>query len=242
GSAQLILTATRLVEATSCNRTVTIPCYVVDLKLPNTKGMFVMWEKQGKLIFSFDGASHEFFRDPSVPTANLASPEDLPKGVASLTFKNEEGVNGNYSCKVTVSNREGKITVELRNITGPWFVLMERAFIIALLLLVIVLCLAQLTFIALKYGIVPLKKIGVIVTGVIFTVAAVLGIVFFVQDGFTIESQVGFGLIVVPAVILVLLQYFMFGIGDLPQATYVLIGLQIIGYVIAVVGFALSVS
>ncbi|NXX91845.1 CD47 protein, partial [Centropus bengalensis] len=229
GSAQLILTATRLVEATSCNRTVTIPCYVVDLKLPNTRGMFVMWEKQGKLIFSFDGASHEFFRDPSVPTANLASPEDLPKGVASLTFKNEEGVNGNYSCKVTVSNREGKITVELRNITGPWFVLMERAFIIALLLLVIVLCLAQLTFI----GNVALFQSRISVLLISMQMFA---------DGFTTESQVGFGLIVVPAVILVLLQYFMFGIGDLPQATYILIGLQIIGYVIAVVGFALSVS
>ncbi|XP_009946057.1 PREDICTED: leukocyte surface antigen CD47 [Leptosomus discolor] len=222
--------------------------------------MFVRWKKEGKIIFSFDGARQEFFRDPTVPSANLVSQADLPKGFASLMLNGAEADAGNYTCEVTESNREGQTRFELRNISvvscgeegtptpkekcGSWFLLVERAIIIALLFLVVILCLAQLSVIVLKYDIESQKKVGIIVTGVIFTVAAVVGTVLFVQDGYTAQSQAGLGLIVVPAVILVPLQYFMFGIvfDSLPQATFALIGLQILGYIIAVVGFALCVS
>ncbi|NWR66855.1 CD47 protein, partial [Bucorvus abyssinicus] len=242
GSAQLILTAPDVVETTTCNKTVILPCYVTNLQENNEKVMFVTWNKQGKSIFSFDGARQEFFRDKNVPSAKLVSQADLPKGDASLMLDNAEAGDGNYSCGVTESNREGKITVELRNIPGSWFVLVERAIIIALLFLVIILYLAQFGVIALKYEMVPQKKIGIIVSAFIFIVAAVVGTVLFLQDGYTPKNQTGLGLIVVPAVILVPLQYFMFGIGDLPQATFALIGLQLLGYIIAVVGFALCVS
>ncbi|KAF1648650.1 Leukocyte surface antigen CD47, partial [Eudyptes chrysocome] len=244
GSAQLIFSVTDVVERTDCNKTVILPCYVTNLKENNSNVMFVTWKKQGKIIFSFDGASQQFFRDAAVPSANLVSQADLPKGIASLTLKSAEADAGNYSCEVTESNREGETRVELRNHSGSWFLLVERAIIIALLFLVIILCSAQLSVIALKYEIVPQKKMGMIVAGIVFTVAAVVGTVLFVQDGYTAQNQAGLGLIVVPAVILVPLQYFMFGIvfDNLPQATFALIGLQILGYVIAVVGFALCVS
>ncbi|KFM00613.1 Leukocyte surface antigen CD47, partial [Aptenodytes forsteri] len=244
GSAQLIFSVTDVVERTDCNKTVILPCYVTNLKEDNANVMFVTWRKQGKIIFSFDGAKQQFFRDPAVPSANLVSQADLPKGIASLMLKSAEADAGNYSCEVTESNREGETRVELRNHSGSWFLLVERAIIIALLFLVIILCSAQLSVIALKYEIVPQKKMGMIVAGIIFTVAAVVGTVLFVQDGYTAQNQAGLGLIVVPAVILVPLQYFMFGIvfDSLPQATFALIGLQILGYVIAVVGFALCVS
>ncbi|KAF1445650.1 Leukocyte surface antigen CD47, partial [Spheniscus mendiculus] len=242
GSAQLIFSVTDVVERTDCNKTVILPCYVTNLKEDNANAMFVTWKKQGKIIFSFDGARQQFFRDAAVPSANLVSQADLPKGIASLMLKSAEADAGNYSCEVTESNREGETRVELRNHSGSWFLLVERAIIIALLFLVIILCSAQLSVIALKYEIVPQKKMGMIVAGIIFTVAAVVGTVLFVQDGYSAQNQAGLGLIVVPAVILVPLQYFMFGIGDLPQATFALIGLQILGYVIAVVGFALCVS
>ncbi|XP_076206546.1 leukocyte surface antigen CD47 isoform X2 [Aptenodytes patagonicus] len=260
GSAQLIFSVTDVVERTDCNKTVILPCYVTNLKENNANVMFVTWRKQGKIIFSFDGAKQQFFRDPAVPSANLVSQADLPKGIASLMLKSAEADAGNYSCEVTESNREGETRVELRNHSvvscgeentptpkeklGSWFLLVERAIIIALLFLVIILCSAQLSVIALKYEIVPQKKMGMIVAGIIFTVAAVVGTVLFVQDGYTAQNQAGLGLIVVPAVILVPLQYFMFGIvfDSLPQATFALIGLQILGYVIAVVGFALCVS
>uniref|UniRef100_A0A8C4U884 Leukocyte surface antigen CD47 n=1 Tax=Falco tinnunculus TaxID=100819 RepID=A0A8C4U884_FALTI len=260
GSAQLAFSVTDVVERSDCNKTVILPCYVTNLKENNANVMFVTWKKQGKTIFSFDGARAEFFRDPTVPSANLRSQTDLPKGDASLELNSADAEVGNYSCEVTESNREGETRVELRSHSvvscgeegtptpeekcGSWFLLVERAIIIALLFLVIILCSAQLSVVALKYDMVLQKKMGIIVAGIIFTVAAVVGTVLFVQDGYTAQNQAGLGLIVVPALILVPLQYFMFGIvfDSLPQTTFALIGLQILGYIIAVVGFALCVS
>ncbi|XP_010181320.1 PREDICTED: leukocyte surface antigen CD47 [Mesitornis unicolor] len=222
--------------------------------------MFVTWKKQGKRIFSFDGGKVEFFKDPAFSSANLVSQADLPKGVASLTLNSAEADAGNYSCEVTESSREGETRVELRNHTvdscdeestptpkekcGSWFVLVERAIIIALLISVIILCAAQLSVIALKYEIVPQKKTVTITAGIIIVVSAVVGTILFAQDGYTAQNQAGLGLIVIPAVIVVLLQYFMFGMvfDCLPQATFALIGLQVLGYIVAVVGFALCVS
>ncbi|NXU79023.1 CD47 protein, partial [Oreotrochilus melanogaster] len=244
GSAQLLFNVTDFVEITQCNKTVILPCYVTNLKENSTKVMFVNWKKQEKIIFSFDGEREQFFRDPSVPSANLVSQANLPKGTASLKLSSAEAEPGNYSCQVTESNREGETRVELRNISGSWFLLVERAIIIVLLFLVIILCSAQLIVIVLKYEIETSMKMGIFVAGIIFTVAAVIGTVLFVQDGYAAQNQAGLGLIVVPAVILVPLQYLMFGIvfSSLPQAAYALIALHILGYIIAVVGFALCVS
>ncbi|NXG71444.1 CD47 protein, partial [Baryphthengus martii] len=244
GSAQLIFTATDVVETTACNKTVILPCHVTNLQEKNASVMLVLWKRQGKTIFSFDGERQQFFRDPSVPSAKLASQVDLPKGNASLMLNNAEAEVGNYSCEVTESNREGETRVELRNRSGSWFLLVERAIIIALLFLVIILCSAQLSVVALKYELVSEKKIGLILSVCVLTVAAVVGTVLFVQDGYTAQNQAGLGLIVVPVVILVPLQYLMFGIvfDSLPQAAFVLIGLHLLGYIIAVVGFALCVS
>ncbi|KFQ44385.1 Leukocyte surface antigen CD47, partial [Nestor notabilis] len=244
GSAQLILSGTDVVERTDCNKTVILPCYVTNLKENNANVMFVTWKKQRKIIFSFDGKKQEVFRDPEFQSADLLSRADLPKGVASLVLNGAEAAVGNYSCEVLELSREGETRIELRNHSGSWFLLMERAIIIALLFLVITLCVAQSSVIVLKYETVSQKKTGIIVAVIIFIVAAVVGTVLFVQDGYTAQNQAGLGLIVVPAVILVPLQYVMFGIvfDNLPQATFALIGLHILGYVIAVVGFALCVS
>ncbi|XP_062479917.1 leukocyte surface antigen CD47 isoform X6 [Pezoporus occidentalis] len=214
GSAQLIFSGTDVVQRTDCNKTVILPCYVTNLKENNTNVMFVTWKKQGNIIFSFDGRKQEFFRDPEFRSADLVSQADLPKGIASLMLSSAEAAVGNYSCEVTESNREGETRIELRNHS------------------------------VLKYETVPQKKTGIIVAVAAFVVAAVVGTVLFVQDGYTAQNQAGLGLIVVPAVILVPLQYVMFGIvfDSLPQAAFALIGLHVLGYVIAVVGFALCVS
>ncbi|NXK16818.1 CD47 protein, partial [Arenaria interpres] len=243
GSAQLLFNATDVVKKTDCNETVILPCYVINLNENNINIMFVKWKRQGKIIFSFDGDRKEFFRDSSVPSASLLSEEDLAKGIASLRLKNAEAEVGNYSCEVTESNREGETKLELKKYAGSWFLLVERAVIISLLFLIIILWLAQLSLIALKYEIETQKRMGIIIPGVIATVAAIAGTVLFVQDGYTVQHQTGLGLIVVPAMIFIPLQYFMFGIvfDNLPQATFVLVGLQILGYVIAVAGFVLCV-
>uniref|UniRef100_A0A8C3K3N0 Ig-like domain-containing protein n=1 Tax=Calidris pygmaea TaxID=425635 RepID=A0A8C3K3N0_9CHAR len=204
-SAQLLFNATDVVKKTDCNGTVILPCYVINLNENNINIMFVKWKRQGKIIFSFDGERKQFFRDTSVPSANLLSETDLAKGVASLKLKNAEAEVGNYSCEVTESNREGETKLELKkyagklpatvlepvgrenkqnlngkeknneygnvlqktynlkhirvfflpfffaNSLGSWFLLVERAFIISLLFLIIILWLAQLSLIG-KYG------------------------------------------------------------------------------------------
>ncbi|XP_064324282.1 leukocyte surface antigen CD47 isoform X2 [Phalacrocorax carbo] len=260
GSAQLVFSVTDVVKRTDCNKTVILPCFVTNTKENNINVMFVTWKKEGKRIFSFDGEKKEFFRDPAFLSANLVSQVDLPKGVASLMLNNTEAQVGNYSCEVTESNREGETRVELQDHPvvscgeedtptpkekcGTWFVPVELAVIVVLVFLNISLYLAQFSLIALKYEIVSQKKMGIIIAAIIVLVVAVVGTVLFVQGGYSAQSQAGLGLIVVPAVILVLFQYLMFGIvfDSLSAATCALLCLQILGYIIAVVGFALCVS
>ncbi|NWV88899.1 CD47 protein, partial [Machaerirhynchus nigripectus] len=243
GSAQLSLVGTGVIEKNDCNETVVLPCYVTNLKENNENLMFVTWKKQGDRIFSYHGGKKEFYINPSFSSARLLSQADLIKGVASLVLNSAQATVGNYSCEVTESNREGETKMELRNSSGSWFLLVERAVIISLMSLLVILCAAQLSVIGLKYEIESQRKVCVIVALVIFAIVAGVGAALFVQDGYTVQSQAGLGLTVIPAVILVPLQYVMFGIvfDSLPQATLALIGLKLLGYIIAVVGFALCV-
>ncbi|NXC01232.1 CD47 protein, partial [Orthonyx spaldingii] len=243
GSAQLSLTGTDIIEKNDCNETVVLPCYVTDLKENNENVMFVTWKKQGDIIFSYRGGKKEFYINPSFPSAKLLSQADLPRGQASLVLRSAEATVGNYSCEVTESNREGEKKMELRNSSGSWFLLVERAVIISLICLLVILCAAQLSVIGLKYEIESQRKVCTIAALVIFAVVVGVGTALFLQDGYTVQSQAGLGLSVIPAVISVPLQYVMFGIvfDSLPQATLALIGLKLLGYIIAVVGFALCV-
>ncbi|XP_031954252.1 leukocyte surface antigen CD47 isoform X5 [Corvus hawaiiensis] len=243
GSAQLSLVGTGVIEKNDCNETVVLPCYVTNLKENNENLMLVTWKKQGDIIFSYHGGKKEFNINPSFSSARLLSQPDLIKGVASLVLSSAQATVGNYSCEVIESNSVGEIKMELRNSSGSWFLLVERAVIISLMSLLVVLCAAQLSVIGLKYEIESQRKVCSIVALVIFAVVAGVGAALFVQDGYTVQSQAGLGLTVIPAVILVPLQYVMFGIvfDSLPQATLALIGLKLLGYIIAVVGFALCV-
>ncbi|XP_068764131.1 leukocyte surface antigen CD47 isoform X2 [Struthio camelus] len=243
GSAQLLFSPTVFVEGNICNKSILLPCIVTNLQANNKQVMYVKWKKQGKLFFSFDG-TQQTVKDPMFSSAKLVSELDLPKGVASVLLDKEEAVAGNYSCEVTESNREGEITVELRSGTGSWFLPVESTCIIVLLFLAIVFCWAQLSVIASKAETVPQKKIGIIIACIILTVVAVAGVILFVADGYTSRSRAGLGLIVVPTVILMPLQYLLFGmaLNSLSKTAYALIGLESLGYITAVTGFALCVS
>ncbi|NXB84102.1 CD47 protein, partial [Vidua chalybeata] len=241
GSAQLSLSGTSIVEKNDCNKTVVLPCYVTDLKQNNENAMSVTWKKQGVTIFFYHGGNKKFNIDPSFSSARFLSQVELIKGVASLVLDSAQATVGNYSCKVTESNSEGEIKMELKNSSGSWFLLAERVGIVLLMCLLVVLCIVQLSVIGLKYEIESQRKVCTIVALVIFAVVAGVGAALFIPDGYTVQNQAGLGLIVIPAVILVPLQYVMFGIGDLLQATLALIGLKLLGFIIAVVGFALCV-
>ncbi|NXT68133.1 CD47 protein, partial [Chaetops frenatus] len=244
GSAQLTLVGTAVIEKNDCNETVVLPCYVTNLNENNENAMFVTWRKERDAIFSYHGGTKKFKIDRLYSSARFLSQADLIKGEASLVLNSAQATVGNYSCEVTESNREGEIKMELRNSSGSWFLLVERAVIISLMCLLVILCAVQLSVIGLKYEIESQRKVCIIVALVIFAVVAAVGAALFIQDGYTVQNQAGLGLIVIPAVILVPLQYVMFGIvfDSLVQATLALIGLKLLGFIIAVVGFALCVS
>uniref|UniRef100_A0A674HR09 Intraflagellar transport protein 57 homolog n=1 Tax=Taeniopygia guttata TaxID=59729 RepID=A0A674HR09_TAEGU len=244
GSAQLSLYGTSVVEKNDCNKTVVLPCYVTDLKQNNENVMSVTWKRQGVTIFFYHGGNKNFNIDPSFSSARFLSKAELIKGVASLVIDSAQATVGNYSCKVTESNSEGEIKMELKSSSGSWFLLMERVGIVSLMCLLVILCVAQLCVIGLKYEIESQRLVYMIVALVIFAVVAGVGAALFFPDGYTVRNQAGLGLIVIPAVILVPLQYFMFGIvfDSLLRATLALIGLKLLGFIIAVVGFALCVS
>ncbi|NXP32716.1 CD47 protein, partial [Leiothrix lutea] len=243
GSAQLSLSGSSIIERNDCNATVVLPCYVTNLEQNNEKVMFVTWKKQGNTIFSYRGETRKSNTVPAFSSAKLLSPENLVKGVASLVLSSAQATIGNYSCEVTESNREGEVKMELRNSSGSWFLLVERAVMVSLVCSLVFLCAVQLTVIGLKYEIESQRKVCVIVALVIFAILAVVGAALFLQDGYSVQNQAGLGLMVIPAVISVPLQYVMFGIvfDGLMQGTLALTGLKLLGFIIAVVGFALCV-
>ncbi|NWH93597.1 CD47 protein, partial [Aegithalos caudatus] len=243
GSAQLTLVGTPVIEKNDCNETVVLPCNVTNLEKNNENVMLVTWKKQGDRIFFYHGETKKYTIDPSFSSARFLSQVDLIKGVASLVLSSAQATVGNYSCEVIESNREGEVKMELKNSSGSWFLLVERAVIISLVCLLVILCAAQLSVIGLKYEIESQRKVCIIVALVIFAIVAGVGAALFIQDGYTVQNQAGLGLIVIPAVILVPLQYVMFGIvfDSLLQATLALTGLKLLGFIIAVVGFALCV-
>uniref|UniRef100_A0A8C3B9C6 Leukocyte surface antigen CD47 n=1 Tax=Cairina moschata TaxID=8855 RepID=A0A8C3B9C6_CAIMO len=244
GSAQLVFSPVDFVERDACNTTVVLPCHVVNLKEHNDSNMFVAWKKQGTVLFSFDGAQQRIYRHETVPSANLLSQQDLSKGTASLKLKSSEAEDGNYSCEVTELNREGETKVDLRTVTGRQFDFVESVVVSVLLFLIVVFYWAQLGVIALKCETVHKNKTYVAVGCAIFTVLAVIAVVLFVQGGNITINKVGLGFVVLPAVILMVLQYYIFKIVlvDVTRKGYILIGLQSFGFVIALVGFALCIS
>ncbi|KAM7066786.1 leukocyte surface antigen CD47 isoform 2-T2 [Acridotheres tristis] len=256
GSAQLTLSGTKVIEKSDCNKTVVLPCLVTNLRQKSESAMFVIWKKQGDTIFSFNGVNKNTNVDSSFSSARFLHRENLTEGDASLVLDSKQATVGNYSCEVTESNREGEFRMELKNSSvvscgdetpeekcGSWFLLVERAIIISLVILLVILCAAQLIFIGLKYEIESQRKVCIIVALVIFAVVAGVGAALFIQDGYTVQNQAGLGLMAIPSVILVPLQYVMFGVvfDSQLQATLALIGLKLLGFIITVVGFALCV-
>ncbi|NXV70713.1 CD47 protein, partial [Atlantisia rogersi] len=233
GSAQLAFSVTDVVEKTDCNKTVILPCHVINLKENNINVMLVTWKKEGKKIFSFDGSSLVSSNDSAFSSAHLVSQANLPKGDASLMLSSEQAVDGNYSCEVIESNREGDTKMELRSRSGEF----ERICISDCFPL----CISLFCPSALKYEIVPPKTVGVIVGCITLLAIAVIGTVLFVQGGYSAQNQAGLGLVVVPAVFYIPLQYFIFIFDSLSQAVLGLITLHVLGYIIALVGFALCV-
>ena len=89
-----------------------------------------------------------------------------------------------------------------------------------------------------------MRKKHITVACSIFTVVAVVAVVLFIQDGSISMNQIGLAFTVLPAGMLMVLQYSIFKmvLDDLTHKGYALMGFRVVGYIVAVVGFALSVS
>nr|XP_056714527.1 leukocyte surface antigen CD47 [Euleptes europaea] len=246
GSAQLLFQKFPVVLMDRCNSSVVIPCIVTNLQLNNTRQMFIRWKLDGYDFFAFDGFEQpvKINKNSTFQSAEFACLPKLAIGIASLTLSRNEAIPGNYSCEVVESNREGVTTIELKQVTNPWFEPVENVLIILTMVLAAIFYWTQLGVVATKYDISLLKKISLIIAGLVVTVAVVIGCVLLIPDGFEMSNQVGLGFIVLPAVLLVPLLYILLDsvFEKPPSFAVVLIVLKALGYVIAVTGFAMSVS
>ncbi|XP_036203874.1 leukocyte surface antigen CD47-like isoform X2 [Myotis myotis] len=246
GSAQLIFNITKFAEYTTCNKTVVIPCLVNNVEAQNLKEMFVKWKFRDKDIFFYDGDKNE-----SSPNINFSSafivPEALLSGIASLKMAKSHAVPGNYTCEVTELTREGETIVELKYRVVSWFSPNENILIVIFPMLAVLLFWGQFGIVTLKYNsnITKEKIIIISVAGLVLSILVIVGAVLFIPGEYSTKRASGLGLIVVPTVILILLQYSVFmiapAIGMLPISIILLI-IQVLGLLISVVGLSLCVS
>ncbi|XP_034646487.1 leukocyte surface antigen CD47 isoform X4 [Trachemys scripta elegans] len=243
GSAQLQFNVIKSVEQTICNKTVIIPCIVTNLIQNNIGTMFVKWKLEKKPFFIFRGSTRTMERNESFSSAELESEQNLTSGIASLKISRTQAVQGNYSCEVTESSREGETVIELIYHRVAWFTPVENILIILCMVLAILFYWIQLAVTVSKFE-TRLLKIGLFIAGVVITISAVVGFSLLISDDFKPENQIGLGLIVLPAVILVPCQYFLLQIvyeNNLSFAIGVVI-LESLGYLIAVIGFGLCIT
>ncbi|XP_049484091.1 leukocyte surface antigen CD47 isoform X6 [Panthera uncia] len=244
GSAQLIFNITRSVEYTACNETVIIPCYVNNVEATNINEMYVKWKFRGKDIFTFDGAIEKTTRDDKFKSTKII-PQKLLNGIASLEMNKEEAVVGNYTCEVTELSREGETIIELKYRIVSWFSPNENILIVIFPILAVLLSWGQFGIVTLKYksSLMKEKTILLFVGGLVLTIAVIVGAILFVPGEYSTKNSCGLGLIVVPTVILILLQYCVFMIGVwMSSFTIAILILQVLGYVLSVVGLSLCVS
>ncbi|XP_019303814.1 leukocyte surface antigen CD47 isoform X3 [Panthera pardus] len=244
GSAQLIFNITRSVEYTACNETVIIPCYVNNVEATNINEMYVKWKFRGKDIFTFDGAVEKTTRDDKFKSTKII-PQKLLNGIASLEMNKEEAVVGNYTCEVTELSREGETIIELKYRIVSWFSPNENILIVIFPILAVLLSWGQFGIVTLKYksSLMKEKTILLFVGGLVLTIAVIVGAILFVPGEYSTKNSCGLGLIVVPTVILILLQYCVFMIGVwMSSFTIAILILQVLGYVLSVVGLSLCVS
>uniref|UniRef100_G1PH34 Leukocyte surface antigen CD47 n=1 Tax=Myotis lucifugus TaxID=59463 RepID=G1PH34_MYOLU len=245
-SAQLIFNITKFAEYTICNKTVVIPCLVNNVGAQSLKEMFVKWKFRDKYIFFYDGDKNE-----SSPNSNFSSafivPEALLSGIASLKMDKSDAVPGNYTCEVTELTREGETIVELKYRVVSWFSPNENILIVIFPMLAVLLFWGQFGIVTLKYNasVTKEKTILLFVAGLVLTTFVIVGAILFVPGEYSTKRASGLGLIVVPTVILILLQYSVFMIAPaigMSSFSITILILQVLGFVLSVVGLSLCVS
>ncbi|XP_016051148.1 PREDICTED: leukocyte surface antigen CD47 isoform X2 [Miniopterus natalensis] len=247
GSAQLIFNITKSVEYTNCNTTVVIPCVVINVGALSLKEMFVKWKYGGKQFFVYEGETNIITHTNTNFSSAEIVPEALLNGIASLKLDPKEAVPGNYTCEVTELSREGDTTIELKYRVVSWFSPNENILIVIFPMLAVLLFWGQFGIVTLKYAssVAKEKTILLFVTGLLLTTFVIVGAILFVPGEYSTKRASGLGLIVVPTVILILLQYSVFMISPaigMSSFSIAILILQLLGFVLSVVGLSLCVS
>ncbi|XP_049713766.1 leukocyte surface antigen CD47 isoform X1 [Elephas maximus indicus] len=244
GSAQITFNVIKSAEYTVCNETLVIPCFATNVETKQLAELYLKWKFKGKDIFIFDGNKNQ-----STPSSNFTSaeitPEELLRGIASLKMKKKDAVPGNYTCEVTELSREGETTIQLKYRVVSWFFQKENILIIIFPILAILLFWGQFGVLILNSKSSPMNQetISVLVAGIFLTVVVIVGAILFAPGEYSTKNASGLGLIVIPMVILQVLQYFVFKTSfEMNYFAIAILILQVLGFVLAVVGFSLCVS
>ncbi|KAM6223986.1 leukocyte surface antigen CD47 [Rhynchocyon petersi] len=243
-SAQVTFSITKFVDVTICNETVVLPCFATNVETKNLSDLYLKWQFKGKDIFTYDGAQNKSKTYGNFTSAEI-TPSALLTGNASLKMKKRDAVLGNYTCEVTELTKEGETVVELKYRVVSWFSPKENILIVIFPILAVLLSWGQFGILTLKYtsNRTNEKSILMFAAGLLLTIVIIVGAILFIPGEYSVKNASGLGLIIIPAVILILLQYcaFMTAFGMTSFAIAILI-LQVLGYALAVVGLSLSVS
>ncbi|KAM9201345.1 leukocyte surface antigen CD47 isoform 2-T2 [Dugong dugon] len=245
GSAQITFNIAKSAEFTICNTTVVIPCFATNVETKALRDLYVKWKFKGKDIFTYDGVRNQSTTPSSGFKSAEITPTELLRGIASLKMKKSEAELGNYTCEVTELTREGETVIELKYRVVSWFSPKENILIIIFPVLAILLSWGQFGVVTLKSASCPMKgkTILLFVAGLLLTIVVIVGAILFIPGEYSTKNASGLGLIVIPTVILILLQYFVlmtaFGMTFFAIA---ILTLQVLGFVLAVVGLSLCIT
>ncbi|XP_058411725.1 leukocyte surface antigen CD47 isoform X1 [Diceros bicornis minor] len=244
GSAQLIFNITKSVEYTVCNESVIIPCFVNNVEAKSITEMYVKWKFKGKDIYTYSGQGQKTTNDLDFKSATITASE-LLKGIASLKMDKRDARVGNYTCEVTELSREGETIIELKYRVVSWFSPKENILIVIFPILAILLSWGQFGIVTLKYKSNPMKgkTIFLFVAGLVLTIDVIVGAILFIPGEFSTKNAWGLGLIVIPTATLTLLQYCVFSMSfGMSSSTIAILILQVLGFVLSVVGLSLCIS
>ncbi|XP_075764310.1 leukocyte surface antigen CD47 isoform X2 [Pelodiscus sinensis] len=169
--------------------------------------------------------------------------------IIELTYRQEntcksDPQNNKNTSSLDPQNNKNTSSLDPQN-NKSWFTSLENILIIFFLVLAILSYWIHLGITVSKFETAFWKKRLLFIGGVVITVLALIGFILLVPGGFGPKNQAGLSLIVLPSVILVPLQYFLLQIvsgSKLSRFDIFLLVVESLGYVIALIGFALCVT
>nr|XP_051675038.1 leukocyte surface antigen CD47 isoform X1 [Oryctolagus cuniculus] len=244
GSSQLLFNKMKYVEYTRCNKTVVIPCCAINMEAEKISELFIKWRYKGNVILTFDGLLNMTTKFNNFTTAKI-DVSKLLKGDASLEMDMSDALLGNYTCEITELSREGQTTVELKHRTDSWFSSNEIMLIAVFPILSVILFWGQLCVVRLKYkSRLPTNQfILVLIPGILLTIFVIVGSSIFIPGGYSRKKSSGLSLLVTPSGMLIVAQCRLLrSVLGMTSFTIAILIIQLLGFVLAVVGLVLCMS